>query len=97
MSQIETAAEASELNRSGQFGPYRAANGHLMIAPIRYPIDEDAWRRSATEAEAEGRGVPPRSAFERDLRVGDEVRYDSFAAWCAPSCNHDESGPAEDW
>jgi hypothetical protein len=77
MGRVETNAEAAKLNRTGETAPYAAANGHLMIAALRFPRDE--------------------TGSEREYRVGDEIRYESWSAWCAPSCNHAEVGPLPDW
>lgn len=71
-------AHAKRLNDTGHTDPYLAANGHMMVAPLRNPIRGGAERPIA-------------------YRVGDEVRYDSWAATCAESCDHSESGPPEDW
>jgi len=71
---IETQAEADYINKEGMTAPYRAANGHLMKAPVDFPkVGDD----------------------ERDYRVGDEVKYQSWAAECDISCRHDV--PPEDW
>jgi hypothetical protein len=77
MSKVETAAEAAEPNRTGTFGPYRAANGHLMVAELRFPSDGPA--------------------DEREYRVGDEIRYVQWSAWCAPNCNHAGLGSLPDF
>lgn len=82
---VETQAQADELNRTGLFGPYRAANGHTMIAPVRFP----RVRGGSTE---DGTG-----SVEVDYQPGDTIRYDSWAAYCADGCDHSESGPPEDW
>jgi hypothetical protein len=74
---VETKAEAKRLNRTGETEPYGAANGHLMIAALRFPKDD------------EGR--------KREYRVGDDIRYESWSAWCAPGCSHAELGPLPDW
>lgn len=72
---VETQREADELNDTGTYGPYRAANGHLMVAELRFPVDVDG--------------------ANREYRVGDEIRYTTWNAWCATTCNHD--APPEDW
>ncbi|MGV0985022.1 MAG: hypothetical protein ACOYB2_10735 [Limnohabitans sp.] len=77
---VETKAEADRLNRTGETEPYAAANGHLMIAALRFPTVEFE----------DGR-------VEREYRVGDEIRYESWSAWCAPGCSHAELGPLPDW
>lgn len=84
--QITTQAQADTLNRTGEYGPYHAANGHTMIAPLRYPKSRE-WIDDGNDERA-----------ERDYRVGDEIRYDSWAAWCAPTCYACGMGePLEDW
>lgn len=75
MSEVKTQAEADLLNLSGEYGPYRAANHHLMVAPLRWPRGADG--------------------NEREYRVGDEIKYDSWAARCDPGCRHYEA--PEDW
>lgn len=85
MSKVETQAEADALNASGETAPYYAANGHLMIASLRFP------REYPGQDPDDGRPV------EREYRVGDEIRYDSWSAWCAPGCNHSELGSLPDW
>lgn len=75
MSLVETQAEADRLNETGTTEPYMAANGHRMIALLRFPKEPD------------GR--------ERDYRIGDEIRYTTWNAWCAPDCHHD--APPPDW
>jgi hypothetical protein len=72
---VETQAQADELNERGTLGPYLAANGHMMEANLRWPLDEEKG--------------------ERDYQVGDEIRYESWSAWCHGSCNH--TSPPEDW
>lgn len=37
MPKVQTQAEANRLNRTGVHGPYQAVNGHLMLAPLRFP------------------------------------------------------------
>jgi len=94
MAKVETQAEADELNRTETWGPYTAANGHLMVASLRFPreaIDQKEWP-------SEDYPYPPESvSTERDYRIGDEIRYSTWDAWCAPECNHDGLGPLEDW
>lgn len=98
MTTVETQAQADALNSAGAFGPYQAANGHVMIAPLHFPRDREAWEAACEKAQAEGVRDPSFSAFDRDYRVGDQVRYDSSSAYCAPGCDHSESGPPpEDW
>jgi hypothetical protein len=98
MATVETQAQADQLNRDETFGPYQAANGHLMIAPLLFPRDRDAWNEACKKAEAEDRRDPPFSAFDRDYKIGDQIRYTSASAYCAPGCDHSESGPPpEDW
>lgn len=79
MAKVQTQEEANRLNREDEYGPYQAANGHIMIAPLRYPRD------------------PSSPSGEREYRIGDEIQYESWCAWCAPGCNHQELGPLEDW
>lgn len=67
---VETQAQADKLNETGELGPYLAANGHMMVAPVRFPDD-------------------------RDYKVGDDIKYESWSAWCHESCNH--TVPPEDW
>lgn len=91
---VETQAEADRLNESGEYGPYLAANGHLMVAPLKFPREA----RDKAEWPPEDYPVPPASVSdERDYRVGDEVRYESWRAWCAQECDHSESGGPPDW
>ena len=82
---VTTQAEADELNRKGVFGPYQAANGHQLYADLQYP------REYPGQDPDDGRPV------EREYRVGDEIRYLQWSAWCAPECNHSELGPLPDW
>jgi hypothetical protein len=84
--QVQNQAEANALNARGEYGPYRAANGHLMVAPLRYPRQQNPDYRADRDNER---------LLEREYRVGDLILYDSWAAWCAPNCNHD--APPEDW
>ena len=79
---VETQQEADKLNETEEYGPYRAANGHIMVAALRFPREE-----------------PNENGYreERNYRVGDEIRYTTWDAWCAPECNHQELGPLEDW
>jgi len=89
---VETQQEADQLNESGAYGPYMAANGHLMMAELRWPreaIDQREWPA------ADYPFPPANVSTERDYRVGDEIRYTTWNAWCAPGCNHDS--PPEDW
>lgn len=74
---VETRAEADQLNESETYGPYYAANGHFLMAVLRFPRDEEG--------------------HEREYRVGDEIRYESWSAWCAPDCNHEGLGPLPDY
>lgn len=69
MALVQTQEEADRLNEEGTYGPYQAANGHLMLAPLRFPIE-----------------IHDGSRFERDYKVGDEIRYSSSDAWCDENC-----------
>lgn len=77
MAVVETQQEADRLTRDETWGPYIAANGHLMVAPLRFPRDEEG--------------------HEREYRIGDEIRYESWRAWCAEECIHDGLGPLPDY
>lgn len=91
---VETKAEAARLNRNETTDPYLAANGHLMVAALRFPreaIDPVEWPPEQFPS-------PPTSVSrEREYRVGDEIQYESWSAWCAPGCSHRELGPLPDW
>lgn len=76
---VETRAEAARLNRTGQTDPYLAANGHRMIASLRFPRAGDGF------------------GDRRPYQVGDEIRSESWSAWCAPGCNHSELDDPEDY
>lgn len=43
---VESQDEADELNETGEYGPYHAANGHLMMAELRFPRDDDGNERN---------------------------------------------------
>jgi hypothetical protein len=91
---VETKEQADRLNESGETDPYLAANGHVMIAALRFPreaIDQKEWPA------ADFPHPPKAVSVERDYGIGDEIRYDSWSAWCAPECDHRELGPLEDW
>lgn len=75
MSVVSTQDEANNYNENEVYGPYIAANGHLMVAPLRFPHDRDG--------------------HERNFEIGDEIRYDSWQAWCDMGCKH--TSPPEDW
>jgi len=96
---VETQEQADQLNRDGTIGPYGAANGHVMVAPVFFPIDRDAYDKAYDEWARgdDDRRPPHRSSFERDYKIGDRVQYSSSNAYCAPGCDHRELGPLEDW
>ena len=87
MSKVETQAEADKLNETEVYGPYRAANGHIMVASLLWP------KTGETETWANG----TKHSLERDYQIGDEIRYTTWDASCAPECNHRELGGLEDW
>lgn len=39
MGKVVTAAQAARLNRTGEYGPYTAANGHSMVATLLWPAE----------------------------------------------------------
>lgn len=84
---VETQAQADSINSAGIVGPFRAANGHLMLYNARFPRDTEA----TPEIGWDGRIWPK----NRDYRVGDTILYDQFDAWCSAECRHD--APPEDW
>lgn len=69
MSQVVTQEQADILNEDGFYGPYLAANGHLMCAPLIFPKNDDLLEP----------GV-------RSYRIGDEIRYTQYNAYCAEGC-----------
>jgi hypothetical protein len=77
MSKVETQEEADRLNKDGTTEPYLAANGHMMVAPLRWPYHE---------------ACSTACAHERDYVVGDEIRYTSWDAWCVADCAACRSG-----
>lgn len=82
MSKVQTQAEANRLNATGTYGPYLAANGHLMIANLIFPVDGHAVATGAT----------------RPYQVGDEIRYTQWDARCADTCRACAAGdPLPDW
>lgn len=107
MSTVNTLSEQSRLNAEGTYGPYRAANGHIMVARLVFPRDFDVPCHNChgtglIDGEyvcgfCKGKG----SGAERPYKIGDEIKYNSFSAWCDSSCY--ESGacgeglPLEDW
>ena len=42
---IETQEQADRFNETMEYGPYVAANGHLMVAPLLLPKDENKEER----------------------------------------------------
>lgn len=88
MATVQTQAQANNLNKTGTYGPYLAANGHTMLAQARLPViglDEDC-------------ASPCPLPIEREYRIGDEIRYESWSAWCASDCGACREGyPLEDW
>lgn len=80
---IETQAQADHFNEQGTTDPYRAFNGHKMIAPLERPrVARNEWGGWET----------------RPFQIGDELRYRSFAAWCAEDCLAcGEGEPLPDW
>lgn len=43
---VQNQAQANELNTSGKYGPYLAANGHMMVARLTWPKDEEGYERN---------------------------------------------------
>lgn len=79
---VLTQVQADRLNETGVTEPYRAFNGHLMIAPVEFPPVVDPKDRYDT----------------REYKVGDRIRYTSFNAWCAENCAACAEGdPLPDW
>lgn len=101
---VETQKQADELNASGIYGPYRAANGHLLEANLRRPRDEgpcsncggtgttDNGEYICGWCKGQGTGAP------REYRVGDRIDYSQATAWCANNCPACAEGdPLPDW
>jgi hypothetical protein len=103
---VETQEQADDLNKRGEYGPYLAANGHLMVAHVEQPRNADTHQFSAGGLE-DDKWQPDYCArcgehrdegchdYYRPYRVGDRIRYDSWSAWCAKECHHD--APPPDW
>lgn len=47
--------------------------------------------------EAELRFPRDEEGNEREYRVGDDIRYVQWSAWCHESCDHDGLGPLPDY
>jgi len=89
---VTTIEQAAQLNADGTTQPYRAMNGHLMIARLRWPSEDGPCGNCGGTGRIEdgqyvcgfckGRG----SGAPREYRVGDRVNSESWSAWCAPGC-----------
>lgn len=88
---IKTQAEADKYNNDPEYGPYLAANGHLMRAHVRLP-------RVRVEDKYDGDDNVYSHYEPRDLKVGDQLEVEQWSAWCDENCGACAEGdPLPDW